>query len=126
MATKVITDINIGVNTIDKAANDDIIVPKMPTNKQVVFLHKHFVKAIDGLVELESTDAIRKIKLKIPKPNDIQAAITINGIKPKANKTPITAPTIILITIPIQLQALKLHLPLQFMSFTPFSKSYLT
>ena len=119
IATKVIIETNIGVNTIESAAKEEIIVPKVPTNKQVVFLDRHLVKALDGLSELKTMVAIKNIKAKTPIPKAIQVAVTIPGIKLYANRIPIAAPNKIQIRTPVQLQAVKLQF-LHFILSPPF------
>jgi hypothetical protein len=123
IATRAITDINAGFNTMDKAANADIIVPNIPTNKQVVFLHKHFDNALGAVTVPKNTPKTKKISAKTPNPNAIQVEISINGIKPNANSIPTIAPNTMLIITPKQLQALKPHFSL--LQSIIFDTSYL-
>jgi len=53
IATSVITDINTGVNTIESAAIVAMIVPNIPANKQLVFLHKHLDNGLDPVTALK-------------------------------------------------------------------------
>jgi hypothetical protein len=113
MATSIITDKNAGSNTIDNAAIEDMIVPIIPTKKQVVFLLKHFDKILGAVTAAGNTPAIKMTSDNTPKPNAIHAEVTMPGIRLKANNIAMIAPNITLITIPKPLNALKEQLSSQ-------------
>jgi hypothetical protein len=113
IATSIITDINVVSNTIDNAANEEIIVPMIPIKKQVVFLLKHFDNALGPVTAARNTPITKITSDKTPKPNAIHVEVTMPGIKSKANNIAIMAPNITLITIPKPLNALKEQLSSQ-------------
>ncbi len=120
IATSIITEINTGIKTIDSAANADMIVPIIPTNKQVAFLHKHFDNALGAVTAPKYTPTTKKINARTPSPNAIKIEITINGINPNANSIPIIAPNTMLIKTPIHPQAVKPQLLLQSIIFASY------
>lgn len=96
--------------TIDKATNEKIIVPIVPTNKHIEFVQIHFATELQRSLLARNTPATNIIRDKTPNPKAIQTAVTIFGIKPSAKRVPTSAPKAILINMPRQLQALKLFL----------------
>ncbi|MHB1154678.1 MAG: hypothetical protein ACYCWE_17405 [Eubacteriales bacterium] len=106
IAIRAIAGIQKVFNTIDKAANADIIVPIIPTNKYEEFLHKHLIKAYDWNTAAKNTPASKNIKASTPNPNAIQTAVVINGIKHNAYNTPTITPAKTLIIKPKKLQTL--------------------
>ena len=107
MAMSVIMDIKVGVNVIDKAIKEEMIVPIIPTNRHVVLLHKHFLIGVALKIDPISIKATRITSVSIANPKVIHTAVTILGIKLKAYNTPIAAPNNMLMITPIQLQAVK-------------------
>lgn len=89
------------VSVIDKAAKAEIIVPIAPTNKQLKFLHKQTFNLLDEPNEFRTTTPIIYRRTAAANPKAIHAAVTINGIKPNANSTPIIAPKIIPTIVPV-------------------------
>jgi Uncharacterized protein conserved in bacteria (DUF2330). len=100
---------SIATNLNDNAMSAAIIVPIVPANKQVPFLHKHFVKALEGVTAPKNKPSVKRISVNTPNPNAIQVETTMNGIRSSANSVPIIAANTILMTIPKQLQALQPH-----------------
>lgn len=91
-----------GVNTIESAANPVIIVPQIPTKRQLIFSCKHFINALYLVLTPTNIAMARITNPNTPNPKAIQTAVTTPGIYPKANSTPIITPIIILkITVPI-------------------------
>lgn len=75
-----ITKTNALVSPNESTANADIIVPKIPTNRHLAFLQRHFCNAVCGN-KAEMNRATKKtISEKIPIPNANQAEVTIKGI----------------------------------------------
>jgi hypothetical protein len=105
--TSITTDMNVGSNTIDKAAIEAMIVPNIPTKKHVVFLLKHFDNALGAVAAAQRTLIIKTISDNTPNPNAIHIETTISGIYSNTNNIPIIAPNIMLITMPKPLNALK-------------------
>ncbi len=110
--TRMTTDINAGLSTIERAASAEINVPKMPAIKQEIWRLRHFDKTFDSVYTAKNTAITRMTKVKTANPNAIHTAVTILGINPNANNMPMITPMAMLVRTPINPQAVELYFPL--------------
>jgi hypothetical protein len=80
--TTINTAIVAGIISINNTAIVAIIVPMIPANKQVAFLYKHFLNALEDETAAKNTPETKKINVKTANPKAIQAAIIKFGISP--------------------------------------------
>lgn len=116
----IIANTPVDDNVNDNAISAEIIVPIAPANRQFPFLHKQDVKAFGKVTAPKNAPVVSIINPKTPNPNAIQTETTIEVIRLSANSVPIIAANTILMMSPMQLQALQLHLSINFATSSRF------
>lgn len=109
---RTIIDIASVVSVIDSAISEVIIVPIIPASRQPPLLHTHGASKLHFLLAATKLPATSRIKNKTASPKEIHMEVTILGIFPRLNVTPIITANTMLTAILIQPQAEKLQFSL--------------